>query len=73
MYLYHIVWWVFSAKIATKVQEKATDTCHVSFTPGSIVAASWAIMSAGMILGFRPANERRGYKVTPSLIGWVQT
>ena len=26
-----------------------------------------------MILGLHPANERRRYKVTPSLIGWVQT
>ena len=28
---------------------------------------------AGIILGLRPANERRRYKVTPSLIGWAQT
>ena len=27
----------------------------------------------GLILGLRPANERRCYKVTPSLIGWAQT
>ena len=27
---------------------------------------------AGMILGVRPANERRRYKVTPSLTGWAQ-
>ena len=26
-----------------------------------------------LILGLRPANERGRYKVTPSLIGWVQT
>ena len=24
-------------------------------------------------VGLRPANERRRYKVTPSLIGWAQT
>ena len=30
-------------------------------------------VNTGMILGLRPANERRRYKVTPSLIGWVQT
>ena len=24
-------------------------------------------------LGLRPANDRRRYKVTPSLIGWAQT
>ena len=27
----------------------------------------------GLILGLHPANERRHYKVTPSLIGWAQT
>ena len=28
---------------------------------------------AGLILGLRPANERRRLKVAPSLIGWMQT
>ena len=28
---------------------------------------------SGLILGLCPANERRRYKVTPSLIGWAQT
>ena len=28
---------------------------------------------ADQILALHPANERRRYKVTPSLIGWVQT
>ena len=27
----------------------------------------------GLILGLHPANERRRYKVTASLIGWIQT
>ena len=27
--------------------------------------------NSGMILGLRPANERRCYKVTASLIGWA--
>ena len=27
----------------------------------------------GLILGLHPANERRRYNVTPSLIGWAQT
>ena len=30
-------------------------------------------MFAGLILGLRPANERRRYLVTTSLIGWVQS
>ena len=29
-------------------------------------------MMTGLILGLRPANERRRYFVTTSLIGWVQ-
>ena len=29
--------------------------------------------TSGLILGLRSANERCCYKVTPSLIGWVQT
>ena len=28
---------------------------------------------SGLILGLRPANARHHYKVTLSLIGWVQT
>ena len=28
---------------------------------------------AGLILDLSPVNERRRYKVTPSLIGWAQT
>ena len=31
------------------------------------------IMYTGLILGLRPANERRRYKVTLSLMGWAQT
>ena len=27
----------------------------------------------GLILGLHPANDRRRYKVMPSLIGWAQT
>ena len=30
------------------------------------------LASSGLILGFRPANERCRYKVTPSLIGWAK-
>ena len=33
---------------------------------------TWRDVIAGLILGLRPANERRRYKVTPSLIGWAQ-
>ena len=30
------------------------------------------LLQGGLILGFRPANERRRYFVTTSLIGWAQ-
>ena len=32
-----------------------------------------SVFSPGLILGLRPANERRRYQVTLSLIGWAQT
>ena len=37
------------------------------------IATRIVIITAGLILGLRPANERCRYKVTPSLIGWAQT
>ena len=36
------------------------DTWHISWI-------------SGLILGLHPANERRRYKVTPSLNGWAQS
>ena len=36
-------------------------------------AEKWKMPFTGLILGLHPANERRRYKITPSLIGWVQT
>ena len=32
----------------------------------------WPLTLSGLIQGLRPANERCGYKVTLSLIGWAQ-
>ena len=31
------------------------------------------LSDTGLILGLHPANGRRRYKVTPSLIRWAQT
>ena len=42
-----------------------------SYIP-SILAALPMPQYTGLILGLRPANERRRYQVTPSLIGWAQ-
>ena len=41
-----------------------------------VMQATWrtsVMTSTGLILGLCPANERRRYKVVPSLIGWAQT
>ena len=35
--------------------------------------ALYKVSITGLILGLRPANERRRYFVTTSLIGWAQT
>ena len=37
------------------------------------VSAVFPFAVTGLILGLCPANERRRYKVTPSLIGWGHT
>ena len=37
-----------------------------------MIVAMYESYVPGMILSLRPANERRRYKVTPSLIGWAQ-
>ena len=36
------------------------------------VKMDWIQVSAGLILGLRPANGRRRYSVTTSLIDWAQ-
>ena len=58
-------------------------TCHHNTTLGlwlwyCSAACAWISVypsenKAGLILGLRSDNERRCYKVTPSLIGWAQT
>ena len=37
------------------------------------VTVSFPMIYSGLILGLRPANERRRCKVSPSLIGWAQS
>ena len=43
---------------------------HMAYT--SHVVYQGYSNTPGLILGLCPANERRRYFVTPSLIGWVQ-
>ena len=40
---------------------------------GTADGAGKSITDSGLIPGLRPANERRRYFVTTSLIGWAQT
>ena len=40
--------------------------------PGVARSSGAMLLTAGLILGLRPANERCRYNVTPSLIGWAQ-
>ena len=49
---------------------KAKETGRCIATPHG---PPWKRLYARLILGVRPANERRCYFVTTSLIGWVQT
>ena len=44
-----------------------------SGAPGVMSLLLELIDRTGLILGLHPANERRRYKVTLSLIGWAQT
>ena len=49
------------------------DYSHISLMPMSFNSGPPVFMPAGPILGLRPVNERRPYKVTASFIGWAQT
>ena len=56
-------------------EEKTTIKQHdhsinIIYSMGYLVLGGNA--GEGLILGLRPANERRRYFVTTSLIGWVQ-
>ena len=58
------------------VQERRTSIANayelrLPCTKPSIYSTTY--MYAEVILGLPLANERRPYKVTPSLIGWAQT
>ena len=60
-----------SASVSTKWAQnklKAEGESHKVSLRGIVLKAE-----SELILGLRPANERRRYQVTPSLIGWAQT
>ena len=47
--------------------------CSVASIATVAVGCSSTGRLSGLIIGLHPANERRRYKVTPSLTGWAQT
>ena len=55
-----------NGKVVLTTSGEARDDTSISLV--------WMVITnTGLILGLQPANERHRYKVTPSLIGWVQT
>ena len=72
---------VEEVRALTLVGTGLVNTCAAVFTDHRILTfidiwnqrgAAGLISYSGQIVGLRPANERRRYKVTPSLIGWAQ-
>ena len=62
--------WIISIDRWTLWTDRQSDSSITPFSKCDIVIT--LPFSTGLILGLCPANERRRYKVTLSLIGWVQ-
>ena len=60
-----------SASLALSKGNPPVPLIPKSFSCDSMESQEWEHIT-GLILGWRPANERRRYFVTMSLIGWVQ-
>ena len=56
------LWYLFVVSLDFVIYNQIVPVCFYCTT-----------MDTGLILGMRPANERRRFKVTPFLIGWTQT
>ena len=50
--------------------EGSMDFNHKQYLISIIILEAHDDKISGIILGFRPANERRRYEETPSFIGW---
>ena len=57
--------------ITVAAQGGSSDDQYLISCVGIVFKIHWAVYT-GLILGLRPANERRRYFVTTSLISWVQ-
>ena len=80
-----LIWWQHASLILFTNDEYICPSIS-PYEPSCCLPASLTIMwghpgevlrgkkqTAGLILGLRLANERRRYKITPSLTGWAQT
>ena len=76
LHIEHIVHGSFSEELcACQLGRMFCDLLHGNETGRHtlvILKVKAEIWVTGLVLGLRPAHERRCYFVTPSLIGWVQ-
>ena len=50
----------------------ASQLSHIASYDLTKLLSIAIVIKSGLILGVRPANERRRYFITTSLIGWAQ-
>ena len=66
--------WIKTYNIWIKKYMKMPSNCWLfCFDLRDLNILPLSSIQAGLILGLNPANERRRYNVTPSLIAWAQT
>ena len=73
--LWHFTLLILLEKVLEKVVKNDRISKYISYVSWNkfILSVNVSFIIAGLILGLHPAYERCHYKVTPSLIGWVQT
>ena len=76
-------WWSFCLSLVNVLnllvlrpeyfpQKKVNIMAADALGPYFVRPSSAMVLTTRLILGLHPANMRRCYKVTPSLIGWAQ-
>ena len=70
------IWFFYNSEILRALRFKSSyafwNAPQTRFHVTKIIPLRYGAVP-GLILGLRPASERRRYKVTPSIIGWAQT
>ena len=67
------MWWKISRYFCKNENFNDWKINELNFSdPTQATRMQSGVRNTGLILGLQPANERRRYKVTPSLIGWAQ-